>query len=88
MRFFSDILIFFGAIFLTFGTDLMISTAGGPPAPVGGPIGVIASLIGAGLLTTGILNHCRLSRERESTGDQDAAGINIAQRGGKRDDRR
>jgi hypothetical protein len=86
MRFFSDILVLFGAIILTFGTDLVISTAG-VPATIGGPIGVIASLIGVALLTTGILNHCRLSRGRESTDEQGAVGIGIAQRGGKRDDR-
>lgn len=88
MRFFSDILVFFGAILLTFGTDLEVQTAGQSLSSVGGLLGVLASLIGAGLLTTGILNHCRVSRERESSGDQGAAGIDIDQRGGKHDDRR
>jgi hypothetical protein len=88
MRFFSDILVFFGAILLTFGTDLEVQTAGQSLSSVGGLLGVLASLIGAGLLTTGILNHRRLSRERESTDDQGAADVDSGQRGGKRDDRR
>jgi hypothetical protein len=62
MRFFADVLVFFGAILLTFGTDLVISTAG-EPNTVGGPIGMIASLIGVALLSTGILNHYRISRD-------------------------
>jgi TRAP-type C4-dicarboxylate transport system permease small subunit len=61
MRFFADVLVFFGAVLLTFGTDLVISTAG-ESSTLGGPLGVIASLIGVSLLTTGILNHYRLSR--------------------------
>jgi hypothetical protein len=85
MRFFSDILVFFGAILLTFGTDLEVQTAGQSLSSVGGLLGILASLIGVGLLTTGILNHCRLSRERESSDDEDSAGTDIAQRGGKRD---
>ncbi|MGH7933258.1 MAG: hypothetical protein ACREQN_08810 [Candidatus Binataceae bacterium] len=61
MRLLADILIFLGAILTTFGTDLVIATAGTQSA-VGGPLGVIASLIGVAFLTTGILNHLRLSR--------------------------
>lgn len=72
MRLLADILIFLGAIFLTLGTDLVIATAGTQSA-VGGPLGVIASLIGAALLTTGILNHLRLSRTQhaEAVGNND-----------------
>jgi hypothetical protein len=63
MRFFADILIFLGAILLTFGTDLELQTSGQSLNSVGGLLGVIASLIGTAFLTTGILNHYRLSRE-------------------------
>ena len=64
MRFLSDILVFFGAVILTFGTDLVVETAGQNLSSVGGLLGVFASIIGAAFLTTGILNHNRLSRER------------------------
>jgi hypothetical protein len=69
MRFFSDILVFLGGILLTFGTDLVIETAGQNMASVGGLLGVIASLIGVALLLTGLLNHHRLSRERASSSE-------------------
>jgi hypothetical protein len=64
MRFLSDILVFFGAVILTFGTDLVVETAGQNLSSVGGLLGVFASIIGAAFLTTGILNHNRLSREQ------------------------
>ncbi len=64
MRFFSDILVFFGGILLTFGTDLVVETAGQNLASMGGLLGVIASLIGTALLISGLLSHYRLSRER------------------------
>ena len=66
MRFFSDVLVFFGGILLTFGTDLVVETAGQNLASVGGLLGMIASLLGAALLTTGLLTHYRLSRERSN----------------------
>ena len=69
MRMFSDILIFFGAILLTTGTDLVVETAGQNLASVGGLLGVLLSVIGVSLLTTGLLSHSRLSRE----GDEPAA---------------
>ena len=76
MRFFADLLVFVGAILLTLGTDLVIIAAGVPAeATIRQSIGVIgaaASLIGVALLTTGILNHCRLSRVNES---EEAAGL-------------
>jgi hypothetical protein len=64
MRFFSDVLVFLGAILLTFGTDLVVETAGQNLASVGGLLGVIASLLGTALLITGLLTHHRLSRDR------------------------
>lgn len=71
MRLFSDLLIFFGAILLTFGTDLIIETAGQNLASVGGLLGLLASLIGVSILTTGLLSHFRLSREGD---DEDVRG--------------
>ena len=72
MRFFADLLVFVGTILLTLGTDLVIIAAGVPAeAAIRQSIGVIdaiASLIGVALLTTRILNHCRLSRVNESEG--------------------
>jgi len=85
MRFFADILVFIGAILLTFGTDLEIQTAG-QSGTLGGPLGVLASLIGVAFLTTGILNHCRLSRERDDS-RPDAEAI-TSERRGKAGDRR
>jgi hypothetical protein len=74
MRFFADILIFLGAILLTFGTDLELQTSGQSLSSVGGLLGVIASLVGTAFLTTGILNHCRLSREEAAPqGDDQTA---------------
>jgi hypothetical protein len=70
MRFFADLLVFVGAILLTLGTDLVIIAAGVPAeATIRQSIAVIgglASLVGVALLTTGILNHCRLSRVNEN----------------------
>ena len=66
MRFFSDVLVFFGGVLLTFGTDLVIETAGENLSSVGGLLGMITSMVGAALLITGLLTHYRLSRERSN----------------------
>jgi hypothetical protein len=63
MRLLFDSMIFLGALLLAFGTDLVIATSG-EPSTLGGPLGVIASLLGTALLTAGILNHCRMTREQ------------------------
>jgi hypothetical protein len=86
MRFFADILVFLGAILLTFGTDLEIQTSGQSLNSVGGLLGVLASLVGVALLTTGILNHYRLTRE--SADGEIATGAPAVERKGKADDRR
>lgn len=65
MRLFSDIMIFFGAIMLTLGTDLVVQTAGQSMASMGGLLGVLVSLIGVSFLTAGLLSHFRLSREND-----------------------
>jgi hypothetical protein len=77
MRFLSDVLVFFGGILLTFGTDLVVETAGQNLASVGGLLGMIASLLGTALLVTGLLSHYRLSHERT---DRTAAETQIATR--------
>lgn len=69
MRFFSDILIFFGAILLTAGTDLVVETAGQNMTSLGGLLGTLLSVVGVSLLTTGLLSHSRLSREGEDADD-------------------
>jgi hypothetical protein len=81
MRFFADLLVFVGAILLTLGTDLVIIAAGVPAEATIrqsiAVIGAVASLIGVALLTTGILNHCRLSRVIES---DEGAGLTAERR--------
>jgi len=74
MRFFSDVLVFVGGILLTFGTDLVVETAGQNLASIGGLLGMIASLLGAALLITGLLGHCRLSRERANLAQPELQG--------------
>ncbi len=69
MRLFSDIMIFFGAIMLTTGTDLVIETAGQSMRDMGGLLGTLLSIIGVSLLTTGLLSHFRLTREGDEPGD-------------------
>jgi hypothetical protein len=63
MRLVSDIMIFFGAILLTLGTDLVVETAGQQLASVGSLLGTLVSVIGVSILTGGLLSHARLSRE-------------------------
>ncbi len=70
MRLFSDILIFFGAIMLTAGTDLVVETAGQNMESLGGLLGTLLSVIGVSLLTSGLLSHSRLSREGEDADDK------------------
>ena len=69
MRLFSDIMIFFGAILLTTGTDLVVETAGQNLSSLGGLLGVLLSVIGVSLLTSGLLSHSRLSREGDDADD-------------------
>ncbi len=74
MKLLGDLMVFFGAILLTAGTDLVIETAGQNLASVGGLLGVLLSLIGVSILVAGILNHrgsaMRL-REQELEGGKD-----------------
>jgi hypothetical protein len=70
MRIFSDIMIFFGAILLTLGTDLVVETAGQNLASLGGLLGVLLSVIGVSLFTAGLLSHFRLSREGDEPAER------------------
>lgn len=63
-------MIFFGAILLTTGTDLVIETAGQNLHSVGGLLGVLLSVLGVSLFTAGWLSHSRLSREGDEPGDR------------------
>jgi hypothetical protein len=75
MRLIADLMIFFGVIFLTTGTDLVIETAGQNMSSVGGLLGTLLSVIGASLLTGGILNHRGLTRrENAASYDGDTSG--------------
>ena len=60
----ADLMILIGAILLTFGTDLVISSASAP-ATVGAPLGVLVSMIGTAMLVSGLLiNHRRRIRSK------------------------
>jgi hypothetical protein len=66
MKLLADLMVFFGAILLTTGTDLVIETAGQDLASVGGLLGVLFSIIGVSILVAGLLNHRGLAlRARE-----------------------
>ncbi|HEX4209332.1 MAG TPA: hypothetical protein VHY56_02990 [Candidatus Binataceae bacterium] len=73
MRLIADLMIFFGVILLTAGTDLVIQTAGQDMASIGGLLGTLLSVIGASLLTGGILNHRGLSRREQLPLNDDEA---------------
>jgi hypothetical protein len=84
MKVLADLMVFFGAILLTAGTDLVIETAGQDMASVGGLLGILLSLVGVSLLVAGILNHRGLAqRAREQALDDDRDGVR-----GKADKRR
>jgi hypothetical protein len=70
MRIFSDLMIFFGAILLTLGTDLVVETAGQNLASLGGLLAVLLSVIGTSLFTAGLLSHSRLSREGDEPAER------------------
>ena len=57
MKLLADLMVFFGAILLTAGTDLVIETAGQDLASLGGLLGVLLSVVGVSILTAGILSH-------------------------------
>lgn len=84
MKLFADLMVFFGAILLTAGTDLVIETAGQDMASVGGLLGILLSMVGVSLFVAGILNHRGIAqRAREAALDDDQDGAR-----GKADKRR
>jgi hypothetical protein len=84
MKVIADLMVFFGAILLTAGTDLVIETAGQDLASVGGLLGILLSVIGVSILVAGILSHRGIAqRAREQALENDQDGIQ-----GKADKRR
>ena len=76
MKLLADLMVFFGAILLTAGTDLVVETAGQNLASLGGLLGVLLSLIGVSILVAGLLNHHGIAmrlREQELENDKDGA---------------
>ena len=76
MKILADLMVFFGAILLTAGSDLVIETAGQDLASLGGLLGVLLSVIGVSILVAGILNHRGLAqraREQALENGQDGA---------------
>jgi hypothetical protein len=74
MKLLADLMVFFGAILLTAGTDLVIETAGQDLASVGGLLGTLLSVIGVSILVAGILSHrgmAQRAREQALENDQD-----------------
>ena len=61
----ADLMTLIGAVLLTFGTDLVISSASAP-ATVGAPLGVLVSTIGTTLLVSGMLLNRRRRIQRET----------------------
>ncbi|HZO81423.1 MAG TPA: hypothetical protein VFB33_06975 [Candidatus Binataceae bacterium] len=57
----ADLMILIGAILLTIGTDLVINTAS-TQSTIGAPLGVIISVLGTTLLTSGVLISRRRAR--------------------------
>jgi hypothetical protein len=74
MRIIADLMIFFGVVLLTTGTDLVIQTAGQDLSSVGGLLGTVLSIVGASMLTAGILNHRGITRRENAMGFDDEAG--------------
>lgn len=74
MKLLADLMVFFGAILLTAGTDLVIETAGQALASVGGLLGVITSVIGVSLLTAGILSHRGSAQRAREAQENEEAG--------------
>jgi hypothetical protein len=60
----ADLMIVIGATLLTFGTDMVVSSASAP-ASVGAPLGVLVSIIGTPLLVSGLLLNRRRRIQRE-----------------------
>jgi hypothetical protein len=70
MSFAADLMVVIGAVLLTFGTDLVISSASAP-ATVGAPLGVLVSIIGVAVLASGLVLNRRRRIQRESAAPRD-----------------
>lgn len=57
MKIITDLMIFFGAVILVTGSDLVIETAGQDLSSVGGLLGTLLSIVGVSLLAAGILSQ-------------------------------
>jgi hypothetical protein len=67
----ADLMVVIGAVLLTFGTDLVISSASAP-ATVGAPLGVLVSMIGAAVLATGMVLNRRRRIQRPNAAPRDS----------------
>jgi hypothetical protein len=77
MKLLADLMVFFGAILLTAGTDLVIETAGQDLGSLGGLLGVLLSVVGVSIFTAGVLSlrgQAQRAREQALDNDGDAAG--------------
>jgi hypothetical protein len=66
----ADLMVVIGAVLLTFGTDLVISSASAP-ATVGAPLGVLVSIIGTAVLASGLVLNRRRRMQRTNAAPRD-----------------
>ena len=66
----ADLMVVIGAVLLTFGTDLVISSASAP-ATVGAPLGVLVSIIGTAVLASGLVLNRRRRMQRTNAASRD-----------------
>lgn len=74
MKVLADLMVFFGAILLTAGTDLVIQTAGQDLASLGGLLGILLSVIGVSIFVAGLLSHRGLAQRARAQASEDDQG--------------